>query len=203
MTLVIPPGFGQVSIEMMNDFDPEPWYVTFGIDLAAAGGDFPLAATSAAQAFEVAFQPELSNQVVITKSILRVGQDGGPPLLVEVGRGNRGSSSEEKLPQNCAALIKKQTARAGRTGRGRMYLPAVLGEGQVSQVGVISIAEATVIGAAAQIFLEDLTTPSSPGAISVPMVLLHNFGVPGGTVPTPVTNLIPDIRIATQRRRLR
>lgn len=203
MALVIPTGYGQASIEMLNDYDPEPWYVTHGVDLTDVGGDYEAAATTIGQAFETAWQNDLSNQVVITKVVLRVGQDGGPPFIYEVLRGNRGSSSAEMLPQNCALLVRKQTARAGRPGRGRVFLPGVLREAQVSQVGIIPSGEMTLLQNSAQMWLEDLTSSIEPGAVSVPMVLLHNAGVPGGTTPDLVTSLSVDNRISTQRRRLR
>lgn len=203
MALVIPPGFGQASIEFLNDNDPEPWYTTFGVDLDAVGGDFEAAATGCAQAFENAWQNLLSNQVVITACELRVGQDGGPPLLVRVNRGNRGTSASEMLPQNCALLIRKQTARAGRTGRGRLFLPGVLRESQVSQVGIIPSGELATLQDSAELLRLNLQNGSLGEHAEVPMVLLHNAGVPGGTTPDPVTTLVTDFKISTQRRRLR
>lgn len=203
MTLVIPPGHAQASIEFLSDYDPDPWYTTFGVQLVDAEGDFTYMANFAASAFETGFQAILSNEVMITACELRVGQDGGPPLLVRVNRGNRGGSSADMLPQNCAALIRKGTNRAGRTGRGRMYLPGVLPENKVSQTGIIASDHLGVLEGAAEAFLEALDDPIAPPSPTSPMVLLHNAFVPGGTTPDPVVSLIPDNRIATQRRRLR
>lgn len=204
MTLVIPPGFGQAAVEMRSEFDPDSWFTTFGVDLSDAAGDFSAAALGAVSAFENAFQLGfISNQVTITGIDLRVGQDGGPPLLVRVNRSAKGTAAGEKLPQNCALLVRKQTSRAGRTGRGRMYLPGVLNEGQVSQTGFLSPSEAALCEERVEIFLENLRDGSGGQVTPTPMVLLHNAGVPGGTTPTEVTSLVIDQQIATQRRRLR
>lgn len=204
MTLVIPPGFAQAAVELRNDFDPESWFVTLGVDISDAAGDHVAAATNVAQSFEGAFQLGfLSNLVTVVGVDLRVGQDGGPPLYVRVNRGNKGNSSAEKLPQNCALLIRKGTARAGRTGRGRMYLPGVLDEGQVSQVGILSPTQATACQGRVDTFLANLADGFLGANPLTPMVLLHNDGVPGGTTPDPVISLTIDTKIATQRRRLR
>lgn len=203
MSLVIPVGYGQASIEFLSDYDPDPWYTTFGVDLSETGGDYEGAATSCAQSFETAFQSLLSNEVVITACELRVGQDASGPLLVRVNRGNRGASTGDKLPQNCALLLRKNTARAGRTGRGRMYLPGILQENKVSQTGIIDPTEVATLEDAADDFRAFLAVGGLGIDYPTPMVLLHNALVPGGTDPDPVTSLVPDNRIATQRRRLR
>ena len=84
----------------------------------------------------------------------RVGQAGGGPPPSRVSRWRRGSGGAEKRPQNCAALIKKQTNRAGRSGRGRMFLPAVLDEAQVSQTGIISPLQLADLQPRSDTFLE-------------------------------------------------
>lgn len=203
MALVVPTGFGNVGVELQNEFDPEAWFVTFGVDLDLGANTGVEIATSIGQAFEIAFQDLLSSQVTIANIELAIGQDGGPPILVEAFRGNAGSNTSEMLPQNCAALYRKGTNRGGQPGRGRFYMPGVLREGQVSQVGINSPTETLLLSAAGQQFLDELETPTTVGAASAPMVLLHNTGVPGGTTPDPVVSLSCDARISTQRRRLR
>lgn len=203
MPLVIPTGFAQASIELRSDFDTEPWYVTFGVSLADAGGDFPAAALSVQTAFEEAYQSILSSQVTMSGVNLLVGQDGGAPVNIRVNRSEVGASGAEKLPQNCAALVSKGTARGGRPGKGRYFLPGTLNEGQVSQTGVMSSSELTAHETAANTLLFKLEAPTDPLFPSVPMVLLHNLGVPGGTTPSVVTSLTVSALIATQRRRLR
>lgn len=204
MAIVIPPGYGQAAIEMRSDYDPESWYTTFGVDLSAAAGDYEAAAVGAVTAFENAFQLGfLSNQVTIVGIDLRVGQDGPSPLYVRVNRGNKGTSAAEKLPQNCALLLHKGTGRPGRTGRGRMFLPGVLDEGQVSQVGILSGSQLSNCQDRANTFLSNLEDGSMGAVTATPMVLLHNSGVPGGTTPDPVSTLVVDNKISTQRRRLR
>src|SRR3954447_26622630 len=117
--LVIPPGFAQIAVEIRNEFDPDSWFTTYGISLAAAEGDILLACQGAVSAFVSAFQIDnLSNQCTIVGGLVKVGQDGGPPVTFYVPRGDVGHATAEMLPQNCAALVNKQTNRGGRAGKG-------------------------------------------------------------------------------------
>lgn len=201
MSLVIPPGFGQASIEIRNDGDPDPWYVTLGVDLSDVGGDFSAAASSIGLSFAETIGLQLHTSSTVTGVNLLVGQDGPDRLVVRVNLNEPGQTSSAMLPQNCAALYDKGTARAGRRGKGRMFLPNVLKEAGVNNVGVIDSNDLADLQLQATAFLDILTGPA-PLAQSTPMVLLHNTG-PGSTVPDVVTSLRVQNVISTQRRRLR
>jgi hypothetical protein len=129
-----------------------------------------------------------------------VGQDGEVPTIFESSRNSPGAGSADYLPQNCALLVKKQTNRGGRRGRGRFYVPMILPEASVDPVGNISGPQIEQKQTAADGFLEQLST----GPLNTPMVLLHNTeGVSTAGAPDPVTKLTVDGVISTQRRRLR
>lgn len=200
MTLVIPPGFGEASIQLRNAGDPEPWYVTFAVDLTEAAGDFAEAAGIVGTAFVNSFLTQMNEATTLVGVNLRVGQDGSDPLSVYVPVGETGTGSSAKLPQNCALLVRKATARGGRSGKGRMYIPNVLPETAVDNVGVIDSATVTAFQDVADELLTQLTGDPGP---SLPMVLLHNNSLTVDPTPTPVTALVVDSLIATQRRRLR
>ena len=89
------------------------------------------------------------------------------------------------------------TARSGRTGKGRFFIPNILNETYVDNVGVIDGGARSSLQGFVDQFLADLNAAGNP------MVLLHNSGAPFGTTPTPVISLALDGVIATQRRRLR
>lgn len=200
MALVIPPGFAQASVEIRNSGDPQPWYVTFGVDVSDAGGDFEAVAVKCATSFGNTIGLQLRTTSVTTGCNLAVGQDGPDRLIFRGNVNLPGTSTAEMLPQNCAALYDKQTARAGRRGRGRMFIPNVLKETTVNEVGVMTPASLTDLqGQASQLLLQ---LASSTGGVETPMVLLHNTG-PGSTDPDLVTGLQVQQVISTQRRRLR
>lgn len=203
MSLVIPTGYGQASIEMLNDGDPEPWFVTFGVDLSLVGGAYEDAAASIFSAFTATIGIQLTTATRFTACNLSVGQDGVDNLIVryqplaEV----RGTATANMLPQNCAALYDKNTARAGRRGRGRMFIPNLLKEADVNNVGVLTGTLQGDLQLQANSFLA-LLQDEDPGLIT-PMVLLHNDSPTADTTPDPVISLVVQPRISTQRRRLR
>lgn len=203
MPLLIPPGFAQAAVEMRHVNDPDPWYCTFGVDTSAAGGDFLGVAESIWGAWSSTIGLQLSTNVSTTGVTLRVGQDGGPPLIVNYVDTSPGTASAAMLPQNCAALYDKSTASAGRRNRGRFFIPGILKEGQVSDTGIIESAARADLQIQASAFLDSLNTGGGVEPdIPSPMVILHNSGV-GVGAPTVVTALTVQSTISTQRRRLR
>lgn len=201
MALVIPPGYIQIAHELRNSGDPEPWYVTYAIDAGDWANSDTAAIAWCRDRWNEHIQAGFRTTTAHTATIGRVGQDGGPALTIRLDLNQQGSSAAEKLPQNCALLIQKQTARAGRPGKGRMFLPNYIGESTVSDVGVISNSERTALQTQFTNWLADLIAP--PDSEPLPMVLLHNGGAPGGTTPSVVNFLNVSGLIATQRRRLR
>ena len=98
------------------------------------------------------------------------------------------------LPQNCSFMLKKITASSGRANRGRMYLPPFgIAEADVTSTGTIVAGTYTTVNNRVQEFLSQIN------AIPYGPVLFHT--TPSDS--TPLTGLVLDTRIATQRRRLR
>jgi len=201
MALVIPTGFAQVSIQFRNAGDPDPWYVTFAVEHPVDFGDYDLIADKVADAWIANHLGSMNTTTTMTGVQLRVGVGGDVPLTLFFPSAANGGSSTQKLPQNCALLVTKVTNRPGRTGKGRYFIPNILTESSVDQVGVITSGDVTDFQNNATGFLEDLAAAGD--SFPCPMVLLHNAGAPGGTTPTPVDALVVDNVISTQRRRLR
>lgn len=117
------------------------------------------------------------------------GPDGFSPS------GNVGTDAGTSVPPQVAILVKKLTDSGGRANRGRAYLPPVRathidGDGNVDSdfaAGVVS----NLNDWQTDIFAEDLTP-----------VLLHGESSPVVT-PTPLTHLVCELRVATQRGRVR
>lgn len=200
MALVIPEGFAEASVQLRNAGDPEPWYVTFGLRLL----DYPdtpvEAADRAGGIFADTWLSQMNEATTLVGVNLKVGTPSGETISVFAPRGDTGVGSSAKLPQNCALLVRKQTSRGGRSGKGRMYIPNVLPESSVDNVGVIDPATVTAFQDVADSFRLQLAGELSDGT---PLVLLHNIAVGVDPVPTPVDFLVVDSLIATQRRRLR
>jgi hypothetical protein len=202
MPLNIPPGFAQVGLRMIYSGDPEPMVCTFGLDISAAGGDFD----NVRSAIEVSADDNLSDIFSTVISFigvdLAIGQDGGNPVTVSLPffSAFSGTDTGSTNPQNCAYLIKKFSTTPGRQGRGRMYQPGTR-ESQVNDLGVVTAAEANVIGAGWNAFFSQLANGLDP-VPDLPVVILHTVGTPVQT-PSPLAGVQCDSVIATQRRRLR
>lgn len=200
MALIIPPGFAQIAYELRLAGDSELIVTTIGLDLGVAGAS--QIADLAFQAFALEVMPGVSNQLTLERATAYVGQDGAPPdvydstLTQVVGAGASGM-----LPQNCALLVRKRTDLAGRRGRGRMYVPG-LDETGVTANGTLTAGTLAAWQALFTGFYERLTDGVDQAA-TPPVVLHRSEGIGPEPLPTPITTLLVDGRIATQRRRLR
>lgn len=194
MTLVIPPGFAQVAYRFTLAGDAEEMISTVGIDLDGITGLPAGAATAAMDAFVLGFPAAAwSTAWTVRGCTVYIGQDGGPPVIVEHVTDVVGVTTMNTCPQNCAVLVRKQTGLGGRAGRGRMFLPPfALDEGNVSPNGLLD-----------SDFRNDTQDSMDAWMGGLTPVLLHDSLTPGAPAPTPITNVIVDPRIATQRRRLR
>lgn len=194
MTLVIPPGFAQVSWLFSLEGDNEMMVTTCGMDVSAFDGDF----TEAAEAFSAAFlgaftAGERADSYTYRGVVARIGQDGGPPVIAEVTGNSVGTLDVGPPPQNVAVLVRKSTGIGGRRGRGRMFLPPFcVGEEGIGANGVLEGSTRTTI-----------QTNVSAWFAGLAPVLLHDSSPLPVPDPTPITAFVVDLTVATQRRRLR
>lgn len=204
MALIIPVGFGQAVYELALTGDAEPVVTTMGHDLSnVVGGDYEEIANRLFDGFGQEMMGAISDQYSLTGVSLYVGQDGGPPaVFFGTDTAVVGGDAGLPLPQNCAALVRKRTGAAGRRGRGRMYLPGVR-ENVVNAIGVMDSTYVTAWQTSIDGWF-DLLNGVPAGSVAYPPVILHRSeGIGEEPPPTPVTALVLDDVIATQRRRLR
>lgn len=191
MTIQIPEGFSRVAYRFSLSGDPEVMITTMGYETAVVG---QAVAEAFATTFQDAFPPaEYSASYTFLGVRMEAGADGGPPVIYEAVRTAVGTAASAPLTQNVAILVRKTSLLGGRRGRGRMFLPPMfLPEGEVSANGMINVGPlAAVQNSVTQAFFTDLDP-----------VLLHD-NVPSILAPTPITNVIVQAQVATQRRRLR
>lgn len=204
MAVIIPPQYANVSMWFSREGDAEEMAITFGVNGTNAT-DLEAIPEGVAVAWLDAYPAtDLNAGMTFRRVTARIGQDGGEPLSVEHQVNSAGTNTGLMLPQNTAMLVRKNTSRGGRRGRGRLYLPWTF-ESDVDNVGRINDTSAAGIQSNLTAFLTNLSTgaPSLPSG-PIPMVLLHE--ALGGTAPgSPdvVTSLALQQIVATQRRRLR
>lgn len=111
----------------------------------------------------------------------------------EAPAGEPGGAGNNPAPPNVATLIRKVTALGGRRGRGRMFWPCIE-ESNIDHAGRIPTLDRAAKQAVVDSFFEDVET------FGRQLVLLHDTAA---VPPTPITSLVVDERVATQRDRLR
>lgn len=195
----IPEGYAEVIIPLALTGFARKACITFGVAITLNDIAAPEAlADDISLLFDTTLGTEMDNQVTSGPVTLRIGQESGEALTVVGSQQYGGALSQSSMPSNVAALIKKSTARGGRRGRGRFYLPWCLADADVDDAGAIG-AKAAALTADATSFLSGLNAVGIDGA---PMVLLHREGETPEGGPNDVTALTCDLVVATQRRRL-
>jgi len=191
MSLVIPPGFAQAALRWSLAGDPEVMISTVGLGVIGTGQE---ESDALADDWITEFPAgSYSSSWTFLGVRMSVGQDGGPPAIVESPRSVTGTASVATPPNNFAVLFTKQTAVGGRQGRGRMFLPPFnVDETHVDARGMLEDAYLASIGPA----VNTLMLARTP-------VLLHDSTSPGDHAPTIVTAFIIQRQGATQRRRMR
>lgn len=110
-----------------------------------------------------------------------------------------GTATAGGMPPNAAYLVRKTTARGGKQGRGRMYVPPFnLAEASVDSAGFLPPATAAALGNQWEEMRLNMVLAG------VTMCLLHDTPK-SGILPLPdvVTSLFVEQSVATQKRRVR
>jgi hypothetical protein len=195
MGVEVPIGFAQVRFSWTVSGDAEAMYSTIGVSPPALA-----TATSIANDADtrwltnVAAAAFTSNTYVVGSTYVSFNEGGPGPSIAEVGTPTPGTAVVSPPPNNVAALVAKTTGVGGRRNKGRMYLPPFfLQEADVTASGAITNTVITALNTRLNNFR---TAMEGLGYI---LVLFHS----DGGVPTPITSLSLDARVATQRKRLR
>lgn len=158
-------------------------------------------------AFDGAFSAVLDTEATFEKATILLG-DGTdtPSAAVASGPAQAGGSNIQGTSPQVSALLKKITAFAGRKNRGRMYLPFCLDDAGVNQAGLITGDAPGLIQDGCDALLTSLS------GFDVPMVICNRaMAIDGATgkpyvveyqLGAPVTQLVIENYVATQRRRL-
>ncbi len=197
MSGLLPPGYVDFSLLIDRSGDDRPYVVTFAASIDTPPFDqADLDAVAGAIAAAGQVRSQLSTSETLREIRARVGSDGTPPTFISP-IGVAGTSSTQRLPQNCAAIVAKTTGLGGRRNRGRFFWPSV-NEANVDPVGVLTAGTITDMNTLASFIFG--TICSDPTYNTGQPVVLHSE--PPST-PTFVTSWQTQPRIGTQRRRLR
>jgi hypothetical protein len=213
MPLVIPAGFGSVSVNLKHGSIPRPAAVTYGVQTTSIT-DFQTFVNGLQTQFDTALSPILDTEVLIGPTTLRYVPSGGGEVVTILSTvlPTLGAQNVDSTPSNVALLVKKLTAQGGRRGRGRLFLPWAIPETSMGETGVLTPAYITSCTNALNTWFANFSVQK--------MVVLHDSTKrtvthPSDTVtqitesevavppPAEVTALQVDPVCSTQRRRLR
>lgn len=192
--MIIPAGAAQINYVFTGAGAPLGAEWTIGFD-GVAGLTTTQLATRARDAWDTHIRPRVSNQVTLSAVRVKFGPNETGPST-ELATNLAGGNASTTAAPNTAYLIHKATALGGRRGRGRAFHPGV-DEASMDNGGVIPAATVTAWNTALASYLTAMETPSGD------LVVLHAPGNSTMPVPTPITQMTVDAKVATQRRRLR
>lgn len=200
--LIIPDGYAQVQMRWRNaNFDSGGATTSFGIVLA--DDTLQEAAAFYASQWDDHLRPIQDDDVILDSVAVVTATEGGIETVGAAGQ----STGQPMLAPNTSVLIRLQTQRRGRRGRGRMFPPGFAQEIQVNDRGDLVTAWQNDLSVAFANFLAltfsplrdtvilQRTTPTGPNAPQNP--------TPPISPPPVVTSVTCDGKVATQRRRLR
>jgi hypothetical protein len=194
--LEIPSGYAHAMVSLQHSTLQRPAAITFGIDISDSSAG--LSTICDVITVAVADNIRLDNNVAVGPTTLTVTTGSGGTGSI-TGAGQTPGQDAMTCPSPAvAALVHKVTSRLGRRGRGRMFIPWSLEEGEVNEAGTIDGAGIAAVQSGLNGFLAEMSS------LSLPLVLLHNSeGVTPAASPDVLTALKLDSRVGTQRRRQR
>ncbi len=195
--MLIPAGFGLAKYRFLLSGDQEEMIVTMGHDAQVFTG------SALANALQDAFidtwtAARFGTSYTFVGVDVQVGStlSGVGPYFNHTSSNAPvvGTSTATRIPQNTAILVRKATATPGRRGRGRMFMPAIVTEGDINDAGILTAAKISDTQTAVNAWLARLDAD---------LLNAYIFHDAAPATPSRVISMSVDSQVATQRRRLR
>ena len=195
------------TMHCLHSGTPRESLVTFAFNDGSANNSAQQWAEGIHDAWGFVMQDRLTTEAAWTRVTTLKGDGSTTPESGEDGSPvYQGDFAMSAAPPNVAALVQKKTGFGGRANRGRVYLPWSVNEGEVDEIGQLTAVARTALQTAVNSFYN---TPSVG-----PFMVIANrtYDLPWDnpnrqltalTIGKPVTSLVVDGLVATQRRRLR
>lgn len=187
---VIPIGFGQCNFKHVSASIVGEAECTLGFE-NGTGGSAQTAADALAVMWVARIMPLLSSGLQFTGTLVKLGPNTTGPSAISPAS-TSGGDAAAIVPGNVSVLIKKVVNAGGRKNRGRLFLPG-LDEADVDSASGVASAKLTALGTGFTNLYNDMVA-----ADLTPYVLHGDL-----TAPSLMTGFAPQLKVATQRRRLR
>jgi hypothetical protein len=190
-------GWSNVSLFITNSTDPRPAAITFGVNSEGKNASDVWTAVTQSLSGATSIKSKISSQCAFSRCRVTHGTDGGDDIIFDQAFSQACTGALDVMPPNVALLVHKRTARGGRRGRGRFFIPWILPDTYVAPNGVIDATHLASLNTSFNVWFTELNTRGTP------MALLPQPSDLSST-PTPInlTSLSCDPLVSTQRRRL-
>ena len=121
MAILIPPGFAEIAVELRATGDPDPWYVTWGVDCSASGGDIEQIGNTSITAF-LSILEQISEDVTLTGAFVTLGQDGADNIRQFVPNGSLNHGGHQRQAPSELRGADPEEQRAGWPALPRTHL---------------------------------------------------------------------------------
>lgn len=201
MATNIPNGFAQAAWITEGQYGTGPFVFTMGLGIASGGTDLVAIANQCHEAFKVGFQEYMSDGLTCQKVTLTVPSAGGLGSVDSDGPPFTGSRGAGDDVISLAVLLNKRTALLGRHGRGRLFLPGCLADGDTGLGGEYSESAREKFQQGADDMLQYIAGDAigQVDPLDLNPVLLHG----DDTTPTSISALILNRKVGVLRKRLR
>lgn len=195
MTVVIPPGYAQFSVEFWLADYLRPAVNVWGVDCRDNISDPDVMAKEFIDTLGPIFAPGIDSNVIMRNTRMVLGQDGVDPVIGFSTVSYAGTAVRESVAPALACLINLNTGLGGRRNRGRKYIPWALNDSAVSERGAVEPSSVSAWSSRAAAFRTALLAEDW-----VP-VILHGTGSSSVPDPTPITSMVCSPVVSTQRQR--
>ncbi len=201
------PAPGVVECVVGGTYFGQPWVNVFHIK--KEGGT---SSASTADVTQRAFDAHFSNLRDVASTAVNWVQASGRDLSTQFGEvaivaapaGSAGGQVGQGMPANVALLAQKLTGFAGKSSRGRMYLPGVPESAVDEGTGLLVAGFLALFQTSLNGFLADTSGTIDLVAIELSVVSTVQGGVDRPTAQVrPVTSLVASPFVATMRDRLK
>jgi len=201
MPLIIPNGFGVLTLRWLAESDPEEMVSTVGYSWTGADeGNPQIHAIALNSCWKTSFPASAFSSRYTYKGARVVYRlpGGGDLLEGEITESIVGTGTASPIPSNSALLVRKTSSLGGRRNKGRFYFPPwFLPESSIDSNGRMSSGDVAGLQTRFTSFFDCFIEGTDPVVIPV---ILHSSGSP---TPTAVNAFVVQDQIATQRRRMR
>lgn len=198
MPIVLPLGFAQVIVPFHHRDLAREAIITFGVEFDGNSESPTAQCDTIFGVFMDTIGAVVTNEVTIGPVRMSLGTTTEEHLAVSGTQSGAGGVETKVEPGNIALLVHKITDRGGKRGRGRFYLPWVVDESGVSEIGMIASASVNDFN----VICRDFLVQMGDSAQGMPLCLIHGTSGPGSDFPTRITGLVCDPMIGVQRKRL-